>query len=61
MKFEKHDLSNGMKIPVAAMQISGFGAHEATEYYTLKDTVAVLKKQMTASGVSIITIAHTSI
>ena len=48
MKFEKHDLSNGMKIPVAAMQISGFGAHEAAEYFTLKDTVAVLKKQMTA-------------
>ena len=48
MKFEKHDLSNGMKIPVAAMHLSGFGAHEATEYYTLKDTVAVLKKQMTA-------------
>ncbi len=49
MKFEKHDLIDGMKIPVAAMQLSGFGTNEAAEYYTLKDTVVVMKKKMTAS------------
>lgn len=48
MKFEKHDLSNGMKIPVAAMHLSGFGAHEAAEYFIMKDTVVVLKKRMNA-------------
>lgn len=48
MKFEKHNLEEGMKIPVAAFQISGFGQHEAAEYHTLRDAVVVLKKHMSA-------------
>jgi len=48
MKFEKYDLAEGMKIPIAAMQLSGFGAHESAEYYTMKDTVVVLKTKMNA-------------
>lgn len=48
MKFEKHDLTEGMKLPAAAMQLAGFGAHEAAEYHTLKNTVVILKKRMNA-------------
>jgi len=48
MKFEKHDLAEGMKIPAAAMQLSGFGQHGRAEYYTMPDAVVVLKKNMNA-------------
>lgn len=48
MKFEKHDLTEGMKLPAAAMQLAGFGAHEAAEYHTLMDAVVILKKRMNA-------------
>lgn len=48
MKFEKFDLAEGMKIPRAALKLSGFGEHEAAEYHTLQDAVVVLKKQMSA-------------
>ena len=48
MKFEKHDLTEGCKLPVAALKLSGFGAHEAAEYHTLTNAVVVLKKRMNA-------------
>lgn len=48
MRFEKADLREGMRIPAAALTISGFGAHEAAEYFTLHDAIAVLKKRMNA-------------
>lgn len=51
MKFEKHDLSDGMRIPAAAMKICGFDPGEPAEYYTLDNAAVVLKKQMTASEV----------
>ena len=35
MIFEKFDLAEGMKIPRAALKLSGFGEHEAAEYHTL--------------------------
>ena len=50
MKFEKFDLAEGMKIPRAALKLSGFGEHEAAEYHTLQDAVVVLKKQMRAQA-----------
>ena len=46
MKFEKHDLTNGMRIPAAAMRISGFDTDEAAQYFTLNNSVVVLKKRM---------------
>ena len=52
MRFEKHDLSDGMKIPVAALNLGGFGMHEAAEYHVLKDAIVVLKKQMSAAELS---------
>ncbi len=48
MRFEKHDLTEGCKLPVAALKLSGFGAHEAAEYHTLTNAVVVLKKRMNA-------------
>ena len=48
MKFEKDNVSQGVKIPAAAMNISGFAPDEAAEYHTLQDAVVVLKKQMNA-------------
>ena len=49
MKFEKKNVSQGVKIPAAAMNISGFDPREGAEYHTLKDAVVVLKKRMNAS------------
>ncbi len=48
MRFDKHELGEGLKIPAAAMTISGFDAEESAEYFTLQNAVAVLKKRMTA-------------
>ena len=50
MRFEKHDLREGLKLPCGAMKLAGFQSdEEAAEYHVLRDSIVVLKKQMNAS------------
>jgi hypothetical protein len=49
MRFEKHDLAEGAKIPRAALKLCGFEPEQSAEYHVLEDAVVVLKKRMNAS------------
>ena len=48
MRFIKEVTPKGLQLPVSAARLAGFEAGEKVEYHTMKGTLVVLKKQMTA-------------